>query len=181
MIKKWETIETENCGNYRVFELYKKKRIHPITKSISTFTSLHATSWVNIIPITTNGEVVLVEQYRHGTDDISIELPAGLVEIDEDTRIAAERECTEETGYVGDGQAILLGAVRPNPAFLDNYCYHYLWTGCQLRHSQNLDENEDINVLTIPFADIHKWIEEGKIQHSLVMSALYFYAIHENK
>jgi len=179
-IAKWKTIGTDFCGNYKVFDIYKKQREHPKTKVISEFTALSAPGWVNIIPITTNNEIILVEQYRHGIDDISLEIPAGIMEKNEEPRIAAERECKEETGYVGEGDAILLGTVRPNPAFLDNFCHHFLWKNCQLKLQQNLDENEDINVVKVPLSEIKNLIIEKKINHTLVLSAIFFFSLNNN-
>lgn len=179
-IAKWKTISTEFCENYRVFDVYKKKRENPKTKVVGEFTALSAPEWVNIIPITVDNEIILVEQYRHGIDDISLELPAGIVEKNEEPRFAAERECKEETGYIGEGDAILLGSVRPNPAFLDNFCHHFLWKNCQLKFQQNLDDNEDINVIKVPFSEIKNLIIEKKINHTLALSAILFFSLNNN-
>lgn len=176
-LKKWETIGSEHIGNFKVFDLYVKKRVNAKTNKASNFTSLEAPNWVNILAITKNQEIILVEQYRHGIDDFSLELPAGVMELDEDSRSAAERECIEETGYEGENEAILLGKVRANPAFLNNYCFHYLWENCELKYSQNLDENEDIRVILKPMSEVTKLIKEGKLQHTLTLSALMLYSI----
>jgi 8-oxo-dGTP pyrophosphatase MutT (NUDIX family) len=175
MISKWKTIEKELVGNFRIFTLNLIKREHPVTHKISTFTGLEADNWVNIIPITKSKEVILVEQYRHGTDDITIEIPAGIIEKDEEPVDAAMRECCEETGYFSDNKPILLGRVRPNPAFLNNYCYHYLWEDVEQKFEQDLDDNEDINFFKVPLNEIALMISEEKMVHSLIMSAFYFY------
>ena len=175
MHKKWKTISTEFIGNFRIFELFQYEREHPKTHKISNFFGLNSTNWVNIIPITKDNEIILVEQYRHGIDASAIEIPAGLIEKNEEPKFAAMRECIEETGYEGEGEAIFLGKVRPNPAFLNNYCYHYLWLNCEKKYAQNLDENEDINVLKVSFDEIKKMINRNEIDHSLVISALYHY------
>ena len=175
MAKKWKTLSGNFIGNFKIFDIFLYEREHPKSLKVSNFYGLHSTNWVNIIPITQDNEIILVEQYRHGIDKSAIEVPAGLIELNEDPKSAAMRECIEETGYQGEGEAIFLGKVRPNPAFLDNYCYHYLWLNCEKRYEQNLDENEDINVLKVPFNKIKEMIESGEIDHSLVISALYYY------
>ena len=175
MIAKWETLDSNFLGNYKVFDLYRKTRKHPKTRKVGDFTALVATDWVNIIPITVEQEIVLVEQYRHGIDAITLEIPAGIMEANENPKAAAERECIEETGYIGKSEAILLGKSRSNPAFLNNYCYHYLWLDCELKQEQHLDENEDIRIVKIPLSAIKNYIAENKIEHSLAISAFYHF------
>lgn len=179
MIEKWKTFDSQFRGNYKVFDIYTKKREHPITKKTGEFTALAANDWVNIIPITAEKEVIFVEQYRHGIDEISLEIPAGVMEIGENPRDAAERECKEETGFVGKKAAIFLGKVRPNPAFLNNFCHLFLWLDCEQKFTQNLDENEDIRILKIPLAEIKNMILDGKINHSLAIDAFFYLSISE--
>ena len=176
MIKNWRTIDTKHIGDFRIFDLYQHKREHPVTNKCSDFFALTTTDWVNIIPVTVDGEVVLVEQYRHGIDAVTLEFPAGLMEQNEVPRFSAERECIEETGYAGVGEAIYIGKVCPNPAFLNNFCHHFLWTDCVLQSEQNLDENENINVVKVSFDELNRLIKDGTINHSLVISALYYYS-----
>lgn len=175
IIKKWDTISLSKPENLKIFELVKVKRRHPDIKKESEFIVLDSPKWVNIIPITANNEVIFVEQYRHGIDEITLEIPGGLVEQNEDPRYAAERECAEETGYSGKSQAELLGENFPNPAFLNNVCYSYVWRDCSLTSAQKLDGNEDINVRLIPLAEIKNNILDGSIRHSLVLTAFFYY------
>jgi|YNPMSStandDraft_1061717.scaffolds.fasta_scaffold00074_27 8-oxo-dGTP pyrophosphatase MutT (NUDIX family) len=176
-INRWETINEEYVGNYKIFDLYYYTRVHPAKKTKSKFVALKSPNWVNILPITTDKHLVLVEQYRHGSDNISLEIPAGLIEHGEYHQNAAERECTEETGYVGEGRAQLLGYVEPNPAFLGNRCYHYVWFGCQKKLEQKLDENELINIKLLPLREIKDLIFNGTLRHSLVLSAILFFNV----
>jgi ADP-ribose pyrophosphatase len=175
MIKKWETLETRNVGNFKIFDLEWVKRRHPDSGKESEFVVLNSPKWVNIIPVTKDGNVVLIEQYRHGTDEITLEVPGGLVESGEDPRNAGERECKEETGFEGEANAVLLGENIPNPAFLTNKCYSYVWFNCTKISEQNLDDHEDIKIIEVPMKDIRKMILEGSIKHSLVLTAFFFY------
>ena len=175
MIEKWRTLSKELIGNFRIFDFFQYEREHPKTHKISRFYGLESADWVNIIPITNDNEIILVEQYRHGIDDAAIEIPAGLIEPNEEPKFAAMRECLEETGYQGEGEAIFLGRVRPNPAFLNNYCYHYLWQNCEKKFEQSLDENEDINIIKVPLNIIKDMIVRSEINHSLVISAMFYY------
>ncbi len=174
-MKKWETIEKHHVGNFRIFDLYRYKRVHPEKQTTSEFVVLDSPNWINIIPITRSGDIIFVEQYRHGTDDLSWEVPAGLIEKNEPPQIAAERECIEETGYCSESPAELLGFVEPNPAFLGNRCYHFLWKDCELKFQQKLDENELIKVHLVNNKDLNELIKSGVVRHSLVISALFYY------
>lgn len=177
MIDKWRTLEKSDPQDYKIFNISWVTRQHPKWKRQSKFILLESPRWVNIIPITKTNNVVLIEQYRHGIDDLTLEVPGGLVEESEDPRIAAERECTEETGYIGTKNAILLGENLPNPAFLNNKCYSYVWFDCIKERKQKLDKNEDIRVIEVPLKDILGMIKRGEIQHSLVLTAFFFYSL----
>ncbi len=176
-IKKWDTLETRFIDNYRIFNLLKVRRRHPEWGKEGEFVVIDSPRWVNIIPITVDREVVLVEQYRHGIDEVTLEIPGGLVEDIENPLDAAERECTEETGYAGKESAILLGENIPNPAFLNNMCWSFVWFDCTKVSAQHLDGNEDINIVKVPLDDITKMILNKKIQHSLVLTAFFYYSL----
>jgi len=90
-------------------------------------------------------------------------------------REAGERECREETGFAGEGQALLLGENIPNPAFLTNRCWSYVWFNCKKVSDQQLDGHEDIRVIEVSMKEIKQMILDKKIQHSLVLTAFFFY------
>lgn len=181
MISKWETIEEKEVGKFKIFNLSWIKRQHPTMEKEGDFVVLKSPEWVNIIPITKENNIVFVEQYRHGTDEITLEIPGGLVEENENPMFASQRECLEETGFEGDGNATLLGYNVPNPAFLTNKCYSYVWFNCKKTSKQNLDPHEDINVVEIPMAKVKDYIIQGKIKHSLVLTAFFFYFLRYAK
>ena len=180
MISKWRTVSKKAGNDLRIFESNWYEREHPDTGKRGNFIVLDSSNWVNIIPVTREGNILLIEQYRHGTDDVTIEVPGGLVEPGEDSRKAAERECREETGYIGDGDAELLGVNEPNPAFMTNSCRSYLWRGCRRVGEQNLDQHEDISVIEVPIDEVKQMILGGKIKHSLVLTAFFFYSLKYN-
>ena len=114
--------------------------------------------------------MVLVEQYRHGTDEMTIEIPGGAVDPGESPATAAARELEEETGYRAS-ELIEIGRVDPNPAFLSNRCWTYLALGCRSDGTVNLDPSEEIEVSLAPIEDFARLIDDGTITHSLVIAA----------
>lgn len=180
MITNWETQDVKPLGSFRIFDMYAANRIHPRTGKVGEFYYLNSPEWVNIIPITPDNKIIFVEQYRHGLDGTTLELPAGLAEKNEESLLAAERECIEETGYVGEGKPILLGTNLPNPAFMNNACHSYVWFNCQKQFEQRLDDNEVIDIHLLSIDQVKNKILSGEINHSLVLSAFFYYSLKYN-
>lgn len=170
----WETLERECHAHYSIFTLWTVRRRHPTRDQLGEFVVLEAPPWVNIVPITTDGQVVFVEQYRHGIDALTVEIPGGMVAPGEDPRSAAERECREETGYAAEEPAQLLGISYPNPAFLTNICYSYLWRGCRRVAEPQWDRHEELAVRLVPVEEVPELVRRGYIRHSLVLLALFW-------
>jgi len=173
MIKEWELIESKIDRDYRVFRIQAERALSPRTKKIGQFYTIDTNDWVNIIPVTANDEVVMIKQYRHGSKEITFEIPGGLVD-EGDHRKAALRELLEETGYAGENIE-LLGSVNPNPAIFNNLCHTYLVRNAKKVTEINLDADEDIEVIHMPIQEIPYLIEKGTISHALVVVGFYFY------
>lgn len=170
--KPWTIISSHCDKSYRVFNLRTDRACSPRTDRTHDFFILESSPWVNIIPLTSKNEVVLVQQYRHGIRDVTLEIPGGLVEPHDSPEEAARRELLEETGYQEES-LICLGAVHPNPAIQNNLCYTFLAENVYRAGKQNQDEREDIEVILRPLLDIPRLIREGAITHSLVIVAFY--------
>ncbi len=177
MLKKWQTKSEKAVGNFKIFDLYSVQRANSEDTKSGEFYYLDSPEWVNILPITKDNKIVFVEQYRHGSDSITLELPAGLIEKGEAPRIAAMRECTEETGFTSSNEPELLGTILPNPAFMNNKCYAYLWRDCERQFAQNLDANEEIEVHLLDFEAVKRKIQNGEINHSLVLCNFLYFSI----
>ncbi len=171
-IKNWEHLGEKLLHKTRVFSLYENQRRSPDGKITDDFYTIDSYDWVNVIPITTDNQVVMVEQFRHGIQEPTLEIPGGLLNGDEsDPSAAAKRELTEETGYVAN-ELIELGWVHPNPAIQSNKSFFYTAYNVELQQSQNLDFLEDIAVRLVPLSDIPKLLKEHKITHTVVVAAL---------
>ncbi|MDM8550151.1 NUDIX hydrolase [Desulfobacterales bacterium HSG2] len=170
--KPWKVASSTQDKSYRIFSIRTDNAISPRTEEAHNFFILETSSWVNVIPITPRNEVVLVRQYRHGVQEVTLEIPGGLVEEHDTPESAAIRELYEETGYRAS-EMELLGSVHPNPAIQNNRCYTYLAKNVFLAGEQQQDEKEDIEVLLRPLAEIPRLIRDGKITHALVLAAFY--------
>jgi len=170
--KPWKVISSRRDKSYHVFNLRTDRALSPRTGMEHNFFILESSPWVNVIPLTPENEVVMINQYRHGIQQVTLEIPGGLVESGDTPEDAARRELREETGYEGE-EMILLGSVHPNPAIQDNDCYTYLARNVFPAGCQEQDDKEDIKVVLYPLLEIPRLIREGSITHSLVIAAFY--------
>ena len=173
MIEKWEILESRMDRDYRVFRLRADRAVSPRTGQSQEFYTIESPNWVNVVPLTPDGNVVMIRQYRHGSREVELEIPGGLVE-EPDSREAALRELVEETGYTGD-RATFLGSVNPNPAIFSNHCHTYLVENVRKTRALTLDPNEDIEVELVPLSHVPPLIADGTINHALVIAAFHFY------
>jgi 8-oxo-dGTP pyrophosphatase MutT (NUDIX family) len=168
--RQWTLLGSEAVSDHRVFRIrHDRYRFEPSGQQ-RDFVVLESPSWVNVIPITAAGKVVLIRQYRHGIRDVTLEIPGGIMEPDETPEAAARRELREETGYTAE-KLRSLGRVLPNPAIQNNYCYLFAAEGCRYAGAATPDPFEHIEVLECPLADIPAMIRSGQIAHSMVIAA----------
>jgi len=172
-LPRWITRENEVLAKTRIFSLEKSRRDEEGTRKSGDFYVLNADDWINVIALTEDNKVVLVEQFRHGSEDFELEIVGGLVDNNETPKDAALRELREETGFVptDDSEVALIGKVLPNPAFLNNTCFTYLISNVRKEADQKFDDHENIVVRLEPLANIDDLIRTGHITHSLVVAA----------
>lgn len=179
-MKKWKELSRKKISKQYLWQHDKIHYKSPNTGKESRYDLLVCPDWTNIVAITKDQKAIMVKQFRPGTDDLTLEFPAGAVDAGEDPKDAATRELQEETGSAIN-EPILIGKTHPNPAFIANTLWCYLCENAAINGSQDLDHSEEIEVLLVPIEEIDQMILEGTITHSLTITSWYFYKMYERK
>jgi ADP-ribose pyrophosphatase len=174
MIQPWKKHGQKidyDCG---FFQIQVHQSSSPATGKQHPFYILSTRDWINIIAVTEDQKVCFVSQYRHGSGEVGLETPGGALDPKDASPLeAAQRELLEETGHTAK-EWHFLGKVQPNPAILDNHCHFFLALGAKRVSELNLDEAEELEVVNLPLGEVEKLIQEGKIQHALVVAAFHY-------
>lgn len=170
MIKPWKCIRSRPAQSFRVFSIRTDKTISPRTGIEHDFYVIESRDWINIIPLTTDHQVIMIRQYRHGSREVTLEIPGGLVDPGDTPEKAAARELLEETGYRAK-KWTQIGVVNPNPALFNNRCYTFLAQDIKKMAAPTPDQTEDIEVVLIPLKKIPGLILKGEIDHAMVITA----------
>ena len=179
MIPEWSILKRQQVADFKLFSLHKKQVRSPRTGEIREMLALQFPDWVITLALTRQQEVVMIRQYRHGTEQVCLELPGGLVDPDDASpELSARRELLEETGFTVSNIR-LIGECYPQPAILSNRCFFYLAEGAVKSQQQNMDAGEDIEILTIPLDKIRTKIENKEIDHGMVLLAFYFFRMNK--
>jgi 8-oxo-dGTP pyrophosphatase MutT (NUDIX family) len=181
VIKPWEKVSSKAEGDFRIFTIRSDRKISPRTQRQHDFFVIDSVNWVNVIAVTPEEQLVMVEQYRHGSNTVELEIPGGMVDAgDVSPEATGARELREETGYEGEAPR-LIGRIFPNPAIMSNVCFTVLVKNCQFKHAVQFDHGEDLITRLVPVAEVPELVASGKIQHSLVVVALYYYELWQRK
>ena len=172
----WEVHASEIVYEAGIMKLRKNRSTNPRNGSEGDYFILHFPDWVTVLPFTKDGKLVVIRQYRHGSDSYEIEIPGGCLEQGEDPITGGLRELEEETAYCG-GTARLIGKVRPNTSTQDNWCYTVIAEGVELSGERNLDEGEDIEVMLMSPKEVRQAVAEGLLTNAMMISSLYFAGI----
>jgi len=169
--KDWKLINQKKGDDLKIFTVRFDQYLNLRNNQQITATVLNSDDAVNVVALTSDQKIILVEQFRFGIEATTLELPGGFVDLGEDKLIAAKRELQEETGYTGQ-QWKYLGYVGNNPSYVTGKVHHYLLEGAKLDAEIKLDIGENIKVVALPLSELKTLLANNKIIHPHTISAL---------
>jgi ADP-ribose pyrophosphatase len=171
LAENWERLRSERLFETPYFVLRSDRLRLPGGALKDPYYVVERPDAAIVFPLTNEGEVVLVRQYRPPLERMELGLPAGLVEEGERPEVAAKRELLEETGYSG-GEWELLGSVASSPSLKDNWAYLFLARGVERTSAPDPDEHELVEVVRVAAEDLPGLIRGGEIVSSSGVAAI---------
>ncbi len=173
---QWKVLSTEYLFQNPPWLTVRKEKCElPNGTIMPAYYTLEYPEWTSAFALTKENKVIMVQQYRHGLGQISIELPGGVVEKGETTATAIARELREETGFEFESYEYL-GKISANPATTNNYMHMYIARGGVQTGEQKLDDTEDLEVNLHSIEEIKQLLKDNKIVQAL-HTATIFYAL----
>ena len=179
-MKPWRRVRKTRLQDCRVFDVDRVSFAPPDGEEPREFFVVESPDWINIIPLTDDGRVVLVRQFRFGVEDFTLEIPGGMCDPGESPPDAARRELREETGHEA-GDLIHLGFVHPNPAIQTNRCHTFLARELTAKGPPQPDPHESLELDRVPLDRVPRLIAEGEITHALVVAAFHLFDLSRNR
>jgi len=172
--RKWVIFSSRKVYECNVFSVFERQSRGPDGRT-GHFAVMEAKDWAVIVPYVRTQEgtsFLMVRQYRHGANVVSLEFPGGVIEPGEEPAHAAARELAEETGWVPE-RVLHAGTVFPNPAIQDNHFHIFVALDPKPKVARNLDANEIIDAHLVPADEVRRRMGEGELQHALMGAALH--------
>lgn len=174
----WKTLSSRYLFKDRWLTMRADVYERPDGKIVDPYYVYEFPDWVVAVPITKDGKIVMVKQYRHALGEVCIELPGGCVDAsDQNFSDAVARELLEETGYAFDSFTYLCNT-SSNPSTNSNRMHIFLATGGMYRQPQQLDHAEDIEVVLYSPHEVKQLLRDSAIVQSMHVTAL-FYAFQQ--
>lgn len=170
----WKTLSSEYLFRENWFTVRKDVCEKPDGKIVDPYYVFEFPEWATALPITEEGKIILVKQYRQALGEVCIELPGGCVD---DTDATAEdgirRELLEETGYSFE-TVHYLGRISANPSTNNNLMHMFVAIGGKKIQEQVLDHNEEIEVFEVTMEELQQLIDEKRIVQSMHMTTIFY-------
>lgn len=171
---KWKTLSSEYLFNDQWFKVRKEVCETPGGKIVDPYYVYDFPTWVGAVPVTDDGRIVMVRQYRHALGETCIEIPGGCVDdTDKNFEEAIARELLEETGFVFSSYEYL-GKISPNPSTNSNLLHMFLARGGKKIAGQQLDGNEEIEVMLLSIEELKQLLRENKILQAMHVACIIY-------
>jgi ADP-ribose pyrophosphatase len=172
-IQQWKTLSSRYIHKSKWATLRKDVCEMSDGRIVDDYYVLEYPSFANALAITNDNKVLMVKQYRHAAEIISLEVPGGVVEEGETPEQAIKRELLEETGY--DFHDIeLVSTLYPNPSTANNKCYFFLAKGGKKIKEAALDELEELVVEEYTLTELKQLVLDNKIEQALQTAGLFY-------
>ena len=162
-------VDSEYIFDGKLLQVYRDTVSLP-NGELSTREYIKHQGAVAVVPVTDEGEIIAVRQYRYPIGRITIEIPAGKLDKGEDHLTCGKREFLEETGYTAE-KMTYLGEFYPSVGFLTEKIHIYMAEGLK-KEEQHLDEDEFLNVLKIPLSELMDMVKNNEIQRVMLVRIL---------
>lgn len=171
---KWKTLSSEYLFRDLWFTVRKDKCQTPGGKLVDPYYVYEFPTWVTAVPVTSEGKIIMVRQFRQALGEVCIEIPGGCVDdTDKDLEAAIARELLEETGYSFTSFEYL-GKISANPSTNNNLMHMFLARGGTRIAEQQLDGNEEIEVGLYTIGEVKQMMKENRIMQSMHVSCLLY-------
>ena len=178
--RKWKVLQSENILKIGPWLSVRQEHVQlPNGRVIDTWFTLEFPDWVSVIAVTKDGDMVMIDQYRHGIGETRYEIVAGVIDSGETPLQAAQRELLEETGF-GGGEWREFMVLSPNTSNHNNRQYTFLATGVEKMHEQQQEPTEDIHVHVMKPDEVRAMAVNGDILQALHAAPLLKYFLTES-
>jgi 8-oxo-dGTP pyrophosphatase MutT (NUDIX family) len=169
--RPWEVLSSRIVVERRWLTIREQRVRLANGHEIGEYHLLESPEWASVVAVTADQKVVMVRQYRHGAARSALELPAGVIDPNEDALSAARRELEEETGFVADDWHPLT-VLHPEPARNRARAHFFVALGAEPSGTVRLDASEELSVEMVAARELVPRFDAGDLVHGVHLAAI---------